>query len=313
MSAKTPATKPPASENPEASETKTPPAPSPKDLNYAKPKLGLLTKIFSRGFSGSNPFVNDGEILLKNGNPQHALKAFQVAIENDPACVAAYIGLAKCYSELGGIQNTKKAVQAYYKALEFDFLRIEIYEAVVMLYLKLGDNKNAHAEKKKLQTVRTLKNNPNNPVANNNLGIIQLHQKQYDAAIQSFQKAAKSEGVHSVAQLNLAKTWLQKGLGEKDEEMHKKLLIKAANELESYLNNNLQADGLLVKAKIFMAYGDYKSALSFCNEAYKLNNTIKEIYNTKRAIEEKLGNIREASEAFDAYQSLAKEERKMKP
>jgi len=278
---------------------------------YQKPKRGFMSKLLNRG-GVANQYIQDGDLLLKEKNIPHAINAYKTALAEDPYCTEALVGMAKCHEAMGGIKNAKIAVGYYYKALEEDFLQVDIYQAVVQMYLKLGDNKNAHNEKKKLQTVRTLKSNPNNPTANNNLGIIQLIQKQYDASIRSFQKAVKHEGYHSLGQLNLAKAWLQKAMHEKDPTEKKTFLIKSAKEVEAYLNNNKQADGLLLKAKIYMTYGDYQKALGYCNEAFVLDNTMKEILNTKRAIDEKLGNIQDASEAYDAYQSLAKEEIKMK-
>ena len=55
-----------------------------------------------------------------------------------------------------------------------------------------------------------------------------------------------------------------------------------------------------------------EKALQFCNQAYGIDPSMKEILATKRVIEEKLGNIVNASQAFEDYQQLEKAEKSIK-
>lgn len=282
-----------------------------KSGGYEKPKKNFLQSIlnFSRGVS--NQFISDGYALLKQGNHKHAIAAFRSALSEDPESYEAYMGLGKTFADMGHIKNTKQAIDAYHKASTIDIYRTEAYQACVSLYNRLGDQKNAAAERRKLHTIKTLKATPDNAIANNNLGIIQLTQKQYDAAIKSFTKAAKADRKNPTPQFNLAKAWFQKATKEEDAAKKKQILKKAAQELELYLRLNITAEGLLLKAKIFLLYGDLNNALTYCNQAYQLEPSLKEVYATKRVIEEKLGNIGEASRAYENYQSLSKEEKQM--
>ena len=280
-------------------------------VSYEKPKIGFFKNLLNLSKGVSNQFINDGYALLEQKNYKHALAAFRSAISEDETNYEAYIGLGKAYASMGTIKNTKMAIDAFHKAVSLDIFRTDAYTACVNLYNKLGDTKNAQAERKKLHTVKTLKNNPQNATANNNLGIIQLGQKQFDSAIASFSKAARADRKNAVPQFNLSKAWFQKGKLEDDGAKKKQIMKKAAQELELYLRLNETAEGMLLKAKIFYEYGDPTNALVYCNKSYQLDPSLKEAYATKRVIEEELGNVGEANTAYENYKSLAKEEQEM--
>ena len=281
-----------------------------KPRHYEKPKKGVIGKLFGKGKIGGNEFVTDGNILLNERNYDAAMAAFETALSGDNTLTEAYVGLGKAYAGVGGVKNAKAAVQYFYKALEEDYTREEIYDAIVKMYQKLGDSKRAHIERKKLQTVRTLKTSPNNAVANNNLGVIQLGQKHYDGAIRSFMKATKGQPCDHISQFNLANAWLQKASVEQDTHEKKTQLTRAYKEVETFMKHKKTCAGELLMAKIFIAYGDFGKALVSCNEAIHLDATNKEALNTKIAIDEKLGNISEASEGFKDLQNLKEGESK---
>src|SRR3989339_82244 len=132
---------------------------------YEKPKRGLLG-LFAKAHG--NQALGDGQALLKDQNWVQAANAFKTALAEDSSNLDAWMGLAEAHAEMGDIKNSKLAIQYYYKALELDTFFEAAYTEVIKLYHKLGNQKGAHIERKKLQVVRTLKTNPHNPTANNN-------------------------------------------------------------------------------------------------------------------------------------------------
>ncbi|MDX2469504.1 MAG: hypothetical protein QNL04_02885 [SAR324 cluster bacterium] len=281
-----------------------------KPRHYEKPKQGVMGKLFSKGKIGANEFVTDGNILLNERDYDGAMAAFETALSGDNTLTEGYVGLGKAYAGLGGVKNAKAAVQYFYKALEADYTREEIYDAIVKMYQRLGDDKRAHIERKKLQTVRALRSDPHNAVANNNLGAIQLGQKHFDGAIRSFTKATKGQACDHISQFNLANAWFQKASLEEDAHEKKGQLARAYKEIETFMQHKKTCQGELLKAKIYMVFGDYNKALISCNAAIQLDATHKEALNTKIAIDEHLGNISEASEGYKDLQSLKKGEGK---
>ena len=273
-------------------------------VHYERPKQGLVGKLLGKSKISGNEFLSDGNLLLNQREYATAICAFETALAGDPTLTEAYVGLGKALAGLGGIKNAKAAVAYFYRALDADFTREEVYDALVKMYQKLGDSKRAHLERKKLQSVRILKADPSNPIANNNLGVIQLNQGHFEGAIRSFDKARKGESSNHISQYNLANAWYQKAPTEEDPHDKKKDLAKAYAEVELYMQQGPKCEGLLLKARIYMEIGNYKKASVSCDEALKLDFQNKDALNAKIIIEEKLGNVTEASEAYDQLNSL---------
>ena len=277
-------------------------------------QMGIIKKLMNPSAlfvrSVDSPFVVEGNILLKKKRLEEALDAFQAAVNENANCIEGYLGIGKTLNLLGGVSNTKKSIKYFNQALKIDATRLDIYNDTISVYERLGDKKNAAAERKKRFIARTLKSNPYDSKANNNMGVIQLQQKNIDAAIRSFNKAIRSSKDFVTAKMNLANAYLHKAL-TMETELDRKPFLNQANDLVDFvlLKENTAAAHLL-KAKILLHAGNLKAATTACNTAISKDPSLKEAFNTKQVIEERMGNIRNASQAFESYQSLTRQEQK---
>lgn len=292
---------------------KTAESSKPKAGTYQPVKRGLFKKLMNPALMFSqkskNKYINDGYELLEEKDYRQAVIAFETAIVEEPKNIEAYVAIAKAYRQQEGIANAKLAVENLQKALAIDFKQLNLYLDLIKMYERLGDNKNAVLERKKAHIAKSLKNSADDPIANNNLGVIQLRQNHLDGAISSFEIAVKNKPTFWMAKTNLAKAYLQKSLTQKKKSEKKQLLESASTHLEQVLAKKVTAPALLIKAKIVFHHGNAKQALSICEQALKMDPAEKEIYATKMVIEEKLGNIVKAGQAFDDYHSIKESEK----
>lgn len=284
---------------------------------YQKPKEGIFSLLsrlmgFRKALS-SNPLIADGNLLLSQNDFTNAIIAFKTAISEDAESFEGYLGLARAYRQKGGLANAKVSIQAYYKALALDHLSLETYEELIALYRRTGDNKKEALERKKLFVARNLKSSPNDPTANSNMGVLLLQQNYFEPAIEFFQKALKAKPKFILARKNLTKALLNKAACEKDETKKNDFLKKVSQHIHMLLKTEKDAaDVLLLHAKFLIQAQKFEKALEVCNRAYELEPGLKEVYNTKRVIEEKLGNLIKAGEAFETYRSIEKAEAELK-
>jgi tetratricopeptide (TPR) repeat protein len=306
------------SENPKEEEKKEDKNPTPEKQESKpdgqRPKMKFMDKLMNPSLlfskNSDNPLINEGQVFLKKGRFDEALEAFEYALKEDKRSIDAQIGMGRALSSMGGIKNAKKGIAYFHNALKLDATRLDIYKDTINLYERLGDKKNAAVERKKQFIARTLKNNPNDSKANNNLGVIQLKQKNAGGAITSFKKSLKYSPGFLLAKINLANAYLQKADMVKVEE-DKEMLIKQSLQLINQVMEKEQtAEGFLLKSKILMAKGEFKQALQYCDQAISSDPAMKEAYNTKRVLEERLGNIGKASQAYENFQSMNRQEQK---
>jgi len=280
---------------------------------YRPIKKSLFKKLMhpSLMFSqkSKNKHINDGYELLEVKDYKQAIIAFETAAREDPKNIEAYLSMAKAYQQQEGIANAKLAVVNLQKALAIDFTQLNLYLELIKMYERLGDKRNAVLERKKAHIAKSLKSSADDPVANNNLGVIQLRQNHLDGAITSFETAVKNRPTFWMARTNLAKAYLQKSLMMEKESEKKKLLESASTHLDQVLAKEVTAQALLIKAKIILNHGNAKQALLICEQALQMDPSEKETYATKMVIEEKLGNIVKAGQAFDDYHAIKKGEK----
>ena len=283
-------------------------------IDSSRPKLGFMDKmmnpslLFRKG--SDNQLINEGNLFLKKNRFEEAIAVFQSALEENDRCIDAHVGIGKALSGMGGIKNAKKSIKCFHEALIIDATRLDVYNETIEVYERLGDKKNAAAERKKQFVARTLKSDPNDHKANNNLGIIQLKQKNLDSAIASFTKSLKHNKDFLLAKSNLASAFLQKAGQIEDGEDKEILLKKSMHLLNQVLEKQQTAEACLLKAKVLMSQGENKKAVEFCDQAISKDPAMKEAYNTKSVIEERLGNIGKASQAYENFQSMNRQEQK---
>ncbi|MBU2511766.1 tetratricopeptide repeat protein [bacterium] len=280
------------------------------------PKMGLFKKILNPSMifnkSSNNSLVNEGYLYLKKQKYEEAIDLFNSAIHEDDHCFDAYVGIGRASSTQGGIENAKKSIIYFNKALKIDPTKLEIYQEIINVYERLGDKRNAMAERKKQFLAKTLKSNPSDAKANNNMGILQLQQKNVNAAIVSFKKAIKCDRNYLMARSNLASAFLYKAQKLETDEERSLVLKQGLGLIDQVLEKENTAEANLIKAKILLMKGDSAKASEFCNKAISIDPSFKEAYNTKRAIEEQLGNVGEANMAYENYQSMTQQEQKSK-
>ncbi len=290
--------------------------PAASQVSTKRSKIGLFKKILNPSMifnkSSDNPIVNQGYSFLKKQNYEEAIDLFNTAITEDKHCHDAYVGMGRALAAQGGISNSKKSIVFFNKALRIDPAKLELYQEIINGYERLGDKKNAAAERKKQFLAKTLKANPSDSKANNNMGILQLQQKNVNAAIVSFKKSIKYNRNFLMAHSNLASAFLYKARKAKSDDDRNLLLKRGLGLIDQVLEKEDTAEANLIKAKILLMKGDSKKASEHCNKAVSIDPGLKEAYNTKRAIEEQLGNVGEATRAYDNYQSMTQQEQKSK-
>lgn len=266
----------------------------------------LFTKI------SDNQEINDGYYYLGKRRFDDAINCFQNVIKEDNQSTDAYVGLGKTYCAQEGIKNTKQGLEFLQKAVQTDPTRLDIYNEIINIYERLGDKRKAATERKKQFIAKTLKSNPNDAKANNNMGIIQLQQNNTDAAITSFKKAIKLNKSFPTAKQNLSNAFLQKAMATKNEEEKAFLLKQSLGLINQVIEGGKSAEALLIKAKALLSRNEFDQAASACDEALLLEPSMKEAFNTKRVIEERRGNIGKANEAFENFESMKEKEQKIR-
>lgn len=254
-------------------------------------------------------YLRYGKNLFEQKQHEQAIAAYKAAIREDPKCLPAYLGIGDTYMAMGGIQNSKTSIKYYQRALGIDYTQVHIYHKIIKVYDRLGDNRNIMVEKKKIFIAKTLKNDPENALANNNMGVIQLKQKNYNVAIKFFTKAIQYDKSFNVAQLNLAKALFKKGISQRDSEKRKGILMRGISELEKLILSGKEGpEMLLLKAKFLFHLDEPKQALALCDSVIVIDGTLKEAFATKSMIETKLGKISKATASYESFQSLKKAE-----
>lgn len=282
--------------------------------SYKKPKVRIFSSIIrTLGLAkalSSNPLIADGNVLLEQQDYTNAIIAFKSAISENPISFEGYIGLARAYRMKGGLANAKLSIKSYYKALEIDHTSIETYDELILLCNRIGDKKRETLERKKLFVARTLKTTPKDPTANNNMGVLLLRQNNFTQASRFFKKALRSKPSFILARKNLTKALLKKAVTEKDELKRNEMLKKSEQHIKAILEKEETADVFLLKSKLFLQKDELEKALELCNKAYGIEPGLKEVYNTKRVIEERMGNLSKATQAYEMFQSIEKAERR---
>ncbi|MGK0290338.1 MAG: Tfp pilus assembly protein PilF [bacterium] len=283
-------------------------------VDYIPPKEGFFKKMMVNVFGKTfqNQYIRDGYTFLQQDDYKQAILAFQTAIKDDDANYQGYIGLGEVLIRKGGINNAKNAINYLNEAIKRNPYEYEIYLQIAKIYDKLGRPKDAANERRKLQTVKTLKGNPTNAVANNNMGIILLQQKSYVKAVEYFSKAIKFDPEYEVAQVNQAKAIYHIASKEKNEQKREKYLSRCIQLTEKILKKHENAEVAVVAARAYILLDECDRAMELCDLAYQLEPSLKEVFSTKQIINEKQAKISEASLNYEGYKSLEAEEKKYK-
>jgi tetratricopeptide (TPR) repeat protein len=259
-------------------------------------------KLFQRD-SPSN-LVKLGRELEYSRNFAQATVAFNRALSLDPNHTPAYEGLGQVLLKKGGRANLEAAIAQYREVVKRDPYNDRAYAALGRAYDALGRRKEAALEKKKLVVARTLKADANNPVANNNMGIMLLQQSQVAAAIEHFNRAMKSDPRYDTAVRNLGITHYKLATEAADPPIRAQNLDKAKGFLAKALEIAESPLTLLAQARVYILEDRFEDALAACERVEQIDPAVKEMFVLKKAALLKLNRLEEANKAHETWRFL---------
>jgi tetratricopeptide (TPR) repeat protein len=168
----------------------------------------------------------------------------------------------------------------------------------------LGKRKEAALEKKKLVVARTLRSDPANPIANNNMGIMLLQQGQTDAAIEHFNRSMTSDPRYDTAARNLAITHYKIATEAADAATRTQNLDKAKGFLGKALEIAESPLTLLAQARVFILEERFEDGLAACERVEQIDPAMKEVFGLKKAALLKLNRLDEANKAHETWRFL---------
>lgn len=279
-----------------------------KPLKYTRPKRTLLKTLLhpleNMGIAPYHKHLRDGLKLLEEGYYKDGYNAFLMANHRNPKKVEPYLGMAHCLEELGGTENLKEAVEHLRRAIAIKPLDTQVYEELIALLYSEGHLEEAQKYKKKQFTAKTLRANPGNALANNNMGVMYMGMHDFERAIEFFKKALKANRNLRIAQLNLAKVYFYRSQEVHDAAERQNCLDLCRREIDRIKGNMDIAETLVLRAKIALHEKKLQEAKNLLVRAKNIDGTMREIFATMQLVEEKLGNVAGATTAFETYKSL---------
>lgn len=294
-----------STEAPAESAAEAPPAPAAEAPSEPPQPTGLWSRLNPFNlFRRETPqrYVKDGQFLLENKNFAQATVAFNTALSLDANCAGAYQGLGLVLVKKGGRMNLDTALKHYDQAILLDPFNEDNFSVTARIYEKLGKRKEATLQRKKMIIVKTLTTDPRNSVANNNMGILLLQQKQEARAIEYFEKSIECNIRYDVAYRNLAATLYQQALAMEDSSKRTGPLDLAKGQICKALEIIETVSSLLVHCKILMAEDHLEEALEASERAEAIEEANKNVYGIKKLIYERMNRMEEAQTAFEKYQ-----------
>jgi tetratricopeptide (TPR) repeat protein len=266
--------------------------------------LGKLNplKLFQRESPSS--LVNAARQLASNRNFAQATVAFNRALALDPNHVPAYEGLGEVLLKKGGRANVEAAVLQYQEIVKRDPFNDRAYAALGRAFDALGKRKEAALEKKKLVVARTLRADPNNPIANNNMGIMLLQVNQIDAAIEYFARSAQANPRYDTAVRNLAVVHYKLASETTEPALRAQSLEKANDYITKALEIAESPLTLLAQARVFLLEERSEEALAVCDRVEQIDPAMKEMFGLKKAALLKLNRLDEANKAHETWRFL---------
>ena len=254
-------------------------------------------------------WVKEGDRLLEIGNRNQALIAFHKAIALSPECGEAHRGLGRVTMLKGGRNNFEAALLHFREAARLNPYDDRVYRASAIAYEKLGKPDLAVIERKKLGALKTLQSDPDNAMANNNIGVLFMQQEQVERAIECFKKAIAAHSKYDAAYRNLATTYFLMATNTKDESKKPALLQNAAATIAHAVAITASVPSLLTQARIQIAMGEANRALDAVAQAESAEPHNPAVHLVKRTALEKLGRMADAQVAHEAYEAYEKARR----
>jgi len=163
----------------------------------------LWQMTLARNPNSSLAHNNLGNLFLRNGRMDEAVKQFQKALEIEPRYALAHNNLGAAFYQLGRMDE---AVTHYQQALEIEPRFAQAHNNLGIVLFEKGQVDEAIAHFQKALAVQ-----PNNARIYNNFGKALLKKGETDGALRCFQKAVEITPDFAEAQENLGMMLFQKG------------------------------------------------------------------------------------------------------
>ncbi len=246
-----------------------------------------------------------GQRLIDRRSYLQAQHLFQDILRRDETCLPALRGLGTALMLQGGRSNLLAAQAHLQEVVRQASTDLPVYVALASIYDKLGRTEDADRERRKVAILKRLQHEPDNPAANNNLGILLVQQRQCEPAIACFRKALEGNPKLDVAWRNLAATCYQLAAAEQRPEARAVHVTAglAAAEKAIALHPNLPS--LLTLALLKSLGGDTQAAVDVLAQAQAQAPENKDVYAVMRTVLERAGMFDEALKANEIYTELS--------
>ena len=249
--------------------------------------------------------LSEANSLLERNLFAQATIQFEVALSLAPKNLEAFKGLGRVFMKKGGRSNLEIAVTTLNKGINIDPLEEELYSLKANVLKMLGREKEANIEKKKAVSLATVKRDPNNPIANNNIGIAMMKLNKTELAISYFKNSINSNANYDTARRNLATVYLQLAEADSNPQRRDSLLGLARAEVERAREIAETVPTLTTLARILIRSEEGERALEILAKADDLSPANKLIFNLRQRALESLNRLGEAREVLESANMLA--------
>ena len=212
-------------------------------------KVGKITTDSPQAFK----YYIEGKEYHKKGEYRLSIEFMKKAIELDPEFAMAYLSMATSYINMG---YTPERIQCTQKALELSD-RVSQREH---LYIQAVAAKTKDERIKAYQ--RLLEIYPDDPAANNNLGVCYLYLEQWDKAKERFMVGVRNKSDYPLTYSGLAEVYWTKGSYDEVE----KVLMRYLDDFSDNWRTHREL------AHLHVCQGKYALALEELDKSFSLNS-----------------------------------------
>jgi Tfp pilus assembly protein PilF len=245
-----------------------------------------------------------GQQLVDRRSYLQAQNLYQDILRKDDTCLPAQRGLGTALMLQGGRSNLLAAQAHLQDVVTRDPTDLPVYAALASIYDKLGRTQDADRERRKVAILKRLQQEPNNPAANNNLGILLVQQKQWAPALAAFRKALDKDPKLDVAWRNIAATCYQMAQAEARPEARTVHVTAGLAAAEKAIELKANLPSLLTVALLKSIGGDTQAAVEAIAKAQAQAPENKDVYAVMRTVLERAGMFDEALKANEIYGEL---------
>jgi tetratricopeptide (TPR) repeat protein len=246
-------------------------------------------------------------LLLERKSYVQAQHLYQEILSKDEGCLLALRGLGTALMLQGGRSNLLAAQAHLQEVVRQAPEDLPVHVALANIYDKLGRPEEADRQRRIAAILKRLQQEPENPAANNNLGILLVQQKQWERALACFRKALDANPKLDVAWRNVAATCYQLAQAEVRPEARQVHVAAGLAAAEKAIEIKPNLPSLLTIALLKSIGGDTQAAVDVLAQAQAQAPENKDVYAVMRTVLERAGLFDEALKASQIYEELALE------